>query len=231
MLDRSGRVGDSGRVDSQLVARALINVVTMVLSVCVHEFAHALAAYRLGDDTSARQGRLTLNPFAHADPVGTVLLPAVAPFLGFGTFGWGKPVPYVPGNLTRKYTMRAGEAMIAFAGPFANLVMGILSSALLVGLLRFSDIPYDSPFVVLIHAMVGINFLLFFFNLLPVPPLDGSKVVAWMFGQRADRVLDTITEAGTIAVMVAIVVGGFIAVPLAGMLSGLVFAGLSFVAG
>ena len=108
------------------IARSLLNVVTIVLSVCVHEFAHAFAAFRLGDETAARQGRLTLNPLAHADPVGTVLLPALAPFLGFGAFGWGKPVPYIPTNLTRKYSMRAGEAIVAAAGPFANLVLSLI---------------------------------------------------------------------------------------------------------
>jgi Zn-dependent protease len=212
-------------VDSDLVLRALLNVVTMVLSVCVHEFAHAFAAYRLGDDTAARDGRLTLNPLAHADPIGTVLLPGLAPFMGFGAFGWGKPVPYVPTNLTRKYSMRAGEAIIAFAGPFANLVMGILSAGLLIGLTSFQVIGLESPIAVLLQAMVYINFILLFFNLLPVPPLDGSKVAAWLFGRKADPALDTIQGAGMLGLFLAIAVGGFVAVPLARVLQSWTYRG------
>lgn len=215
-------------VESNEVARALLNVVAVVLSTCVHEFSHALAAYRLGDDTAARQGRLTLNPLVHADPVGTVILPAVAPFIGWGAFGWGRPVEYLPTRLTRRFSMRAGEAMIAFAGPLANLLMGLLTSVLLFGLIAWSSIDRESPFLVLLHAMVSLNFLLFFLNLFPVPPLDGSKIAAWLFGQRADRWLDMVAEAGMIGVMVAVVVAGFVAYPLGRALQGLVFSALGF---
>lgn len=215
-------------VESNEVARALLNVVAVVLSTCVHEFSHALAAYRLGDDTAARQGRLTLNPLVHADPVGTVILPAVAPFIGWGAFGWGRPVEYLPTRLTRRFSMRAGEAMIAFAGPLANLLMGLATSVLLFGLIAWSSIDRDSPFLVLLQAMVSLNFLLFFLNLFPVPPLDGSKIAAWLFGQRADRWLDMVAEAGMIGVMVAVVVAGFVAYPLGRALQGLVFSALGF---
>jgi len=212
-------------VDSD-IARSLLNVVTIVLSVCVHEFAHAFAAFRLGDETAARQGRLTLNPLAHADPVGTVLLPALAPFLGFGAFGWGKPVPYIPTNLTRKYSMRAGEAIVAAAGPFANLVLGVLSAGILVLLsTTFHVIELTSAVGVLLQAMVSMNFILLFFNLLPVPPLDGSKVAAWLFGRKADRALDTVQGAGMLGLFLAIAVGGFVAVPLARVLQSWTYQG------
>lgn len=208
------------------IARSLLNVVTIVLSVCVHEFAHAFAAFRLGDETAARQGRLTLNPLAHADPVGTVLLPALAPFLGFGAFGWGKPVPYIPTNLTRKYSMRAGEAIVAAAGPFANLVLGVLSAGILVLLsTTFHVIELTSAVGVLLQAMVSMNFILLFFNLLPVPPLDGSKVAAWLFGRKADRALDTVQGAGMLGLFLAIAVGGFVAVPLARVLQSWTYQG------
>lgn len=213
------------------MATALINVVTMVLSVCVHEFSHALAAFKLDDDTAAREGRLTLNPFAHADPVGTVLLPAVAPFIGFGTFGWGKPVPYVPTRLSRRVSMRAGEAIIAFAGPLANLLMGLLASTILMVCIHWRLLEMESPLMVLLWSMIGINFLLFFFNLVPVSPFDGSKIFAWIGGQKADRTLDAIQDAGTVALIVAVVAGGFVAGFLAGQLRTAVFWGLSFVLG
>lgn len=208
------------------VLASLLNVVTMVLSVCVHEFAHAFAAYRLGDDTAARQGRLSLNPLVHADPVGTVILPALAPFLGFGTFGWGRPVPYVPTNLTRRFSMRGGEAIVAFAGPFANLVMGVLCAALLVGLGNLGVLAPSSPFTRLLTSMVGLNFMLLLFNLIPVPPLDGSKVMAWIFGRKADRPLDAIQESGALGIMLALALGSFVVAPLAYGMVSLVYRGL-----
>lgn len=191
-----------------VLADVLITVVTLLLSICVHEFAHAFAAYKLGDDYAARMGRLTLNPFAHADPLGTLILPAVFTLMGGGVFGWGKPVPYVPTNLTRRFSMRAGEAIIAFAGPLANLLMAIFCGGLLVATVRFGVIGASSPFYPLLRTMLYLNVVLFFFNLLPVPPLDGSKIFAWMLGQRADGFLDAIQRAGPMALMIVIIAGG-----------------------
>jgi Zn-dependent protease len=224
-LDTRTRVGKSAAVDPSLVQAALLGVVSMVLSVCVHEFAHAYAAFKLDDDTAAREGRLTLNPLVHADPIGTVLLPALAPFLGFGSFGWGRPVPYLPTRLTRKYSMRAGEAIIAFAGPLANLIMGTLTTLGLVVAIRLGEVGDGSPTFALLSRLSSLNFLLFFFNLWPVPPLDGSKIAAWLFGARADRVLDQIQEMGPMFVMLGVVVGGFVMAPLAGVLQAVLFMG------
>lgn len=207
-------MGSLGRVDPNVVLHAVLIVVTLVLAVTVHEYAHALAAYKLGDDFAAREGRLTLNPVSHADPIGTLLFPAIGALTGFAGFGWGRPVPYLPNNLTRKYSMRAGEAIIAFAGPLANLIMGVVSGALLVVLLRFEVIDGRSPFYYLLDALLDVNFILFFFNLLPVPPLDGSKIAAWVFGRRADKPLDAIASAGPLALIAAVVVGGVLIRPL-----------------
>jgi Zn-dependent protease len=185
-----------------VLRQSLTRMVALVLAIAVHEYAHALAAYRLGDDTAARQGRLTLNPAAHADVLGTLILPL---FIGFG---WGKPVPYMPTRLSRRFSMRAGEAIIAFAGPLANLLMAIVAGGLWVGLLATGVIGSGSPFHRLLPTMLGLNLSLFFFNLLPVPPLDGSKVLAWMLGRRADGVLDRIQGMGMIGLMVAMLIGG-----------------------
>ncbi len=198
------------------LARVLLVVVTLVLSIGVHEFAHAFAAWKLGDDTAARQGRLTLNPFAHADPLGTLILPAFFAFSGFGGFGWGKPVPYVPTNLSRRFSMRGGEAIVAFAGPASNLVLAVVSGALLGVLLKTQLVSFESPFIPLLQQMIVINLVLFFFNLLPVPPLDGSKIFAWLFGQRADRILDGIHQTGPIALIVVVLVGGRLISPFVG---------------
>lgn len=197
-------------MEPEALLNALVTVVTMVLSTCVHEYAHALAAYRLGDDYAARLGRLSLNPLVHADPIGTVLIPALGALAWGGGFGWGRPVPYIPNNLTRKFSMRAGEAMIAFAGPFANLVMATLSAGLWVALRRYGVIGHASPIDSLLGAMVQLNFALFFFNLIPMPPLDGSKIAAFLFGRKADPVLDALSGAGMLGVMLAIAFGGYL---------------------
>ncbi len=186
----------------------MLTLVTLLLTIAVHEFAHAFAAYKLGDDTAAREGRLTLNPFAHADPLGTFLIPVVGTASGVGYFGWGKPVPYVPVRLSRKISMRAGEAIVAFAGPFSNLLMAIICGGLWVGLSRFGLLAHDSPFALLLGRLLPLNITLFFFNLIPVPPLDGSKVIGWLIGQRADRTLDTLSNLGPIAFLPVVLLGG-----------------------
>lgn len=192
-------------------------VIVLIMAVTVHEYAHALAAHRLGDDTAARMGRLTLNPAAHADIFGTILCPA---FIGFG---WGKPVPYLPTNLTRKYSMRACEAMVAFAGPFSNLVMSVVAGFVLAVFTKYEVIAWDSPFVELLARLVQINVALFLFNLIPIPPLDGSKIAAWIFGQRADRLLDTLAGLGPIGIIVAIFIAPFLISPFAGALIHAIF--------
>lgn len=147
----------------------LFLIVILVFSVVIHEVAHGFAANALGDPTARLQGRLTLNPVSHLDPMGSVILPAIlalssSPFL----FGWAKPVPYNPYNLGRagKY----GEALVAAAGPAANIVLAIFFGLLV----RFSLVPDAATSLAI--SIVFLNVLLALFNLLPVPPLDGSKI-------------------------------------------------------
>jgi Zn-dependent protease len=134
-------------------------------------------------------------------------------FLGSGGFGWGRPVGIRPANINRKFTMRGGEALIAFAGPASNLVLAVLSAILWAMLRRFALIETGSPFNSLLAAMIELNVVLFFFNLLPVPPLDGSKIIAWLFGQKADRFLDAIAQVGPVALMLVVAVGGYVINP------------------
>ena len=209
----------------------LLTLVSLVLSITVHEYAHALAAYKLGDDTAARQGRLTLNPASHIDPLGTLVLPVVFTVMSGGVFGWGKPVPYVPTNLTRRYSMRAGEAIVAFAGPFSNLILAVIAGGLYVGLPTYGLIAFDSPFVPLLWRMVVLNAVLLFFNLLPVPPLDGSKIIAWVFGQKADGFLDTISRSGPMALILVVMVGGAIISTPVGLLVNWILIGFRAVLG
>jgi len=148
-------------------------LVPMLLSLTVHEYFHAWVASRLGDDTARAAGRLTLNPVAHIDPIGTLLIPIIGLSTGAPFFGWAKPVPINP-TYFRDY--RKGMISTALAGPFANFSLLVLC----MGILYFMYIFQVSP-KSLVAGMLGIgvliNFVLMFFNLLPIPPLDGSKVL------------------------------------------------------
>ena len=145
-------------------------LIPLILSLTVHEWAHAYSAFRLGDDTASRQGRLTLNPIPHIDPIGTLL----CPFLGI-PFGWAKPVPVNPLRFRRDVTMKTGMMITAAAGPISNLCLAVLC-ALGYGLLLRFDLLSDGLSELLLIAM-GTNLALFLFNFIPVPPLDGSRIV------------------------------------------------------
>ena len=143
-------------------------IVIIVFSAVIHEVMHGVAADRLGDPTARLQGRLTLNPIPHLDMFGSILLPAVLALTNSPIFfGWAKPVPYNPYNLRPG---RFSEAIVAGAGPFSNLVI-----ALVGGLAIRSGIVAGLESV--IFLIVVVNVMLFLFNLIPVPPLDGSKVL------------------------------------------------------
>jgi len=158
----------------------------LLLSICVHEFGHAYLATKLGDDLPEKQGRVTLNPLAHADPIGTVLFPLLGIlWMGVPGFGWGKPVQVNPARFTRRFEMRHGHMFVAFAGPFMNLAFGTLIAIIHVALIRFQVIDATNFDItrVLSYA-VSLNFILFFFNLVPAPPLDGGAVLEGLLPRR-----------------------------------------------
>lgn len=150
----------------------IITIVVLILSIVLHEVAHGYAANWLGDPTARLAGRLSPNPFLHIDPVGSVLIPGAlflmqAPFL----FGWAKPVPYNPYNLSNQ---KWGEAIVAAAGPLTNLLL----AAIFAGVIRLSSVVTMSPsFLEMAQTIVFINVLLAVFNSIPFPPLDGSKII------------------------------------------------------
>jgi Zn-dependent protease len=154
----------------QFIARVTVVAVMLLVAFPIHEFAHAFAAYRLGDSTARLFGRLTLNPLAHFDPIGGSML-AISVLLGSG-FGWAKPTPVNPRNLEGG---RWGEAIVAAAGPLSNLVLAIAGAIPLRFILASGiDVPFLGNVLVL---FVEINLLLMIFNLIPIPPLDGSGVL------------------------------------------------------
>src|SRR5262245_32664380 len=158
------------------VRLVVVNLITLILSITVHEFGHAIVADRLGDRLPRSQGRVTLNPLAHADPIGTLALPALLMLSGSSVgFGWGRPVMVNPGSFSRRFTVRTGHLMVAAAGPAMNLLFGIVLSFVLLALLR-ADVIGAEPAHAL-AAAVYMNFILMFFNLVPFPPLDGGTVL------------------------------------------------------
>lgn len=155
----------------------LVLLAVAIPSVILHEVSHGWAALRLGDDTARRRGRLTLNPVAHVDPVGTLLLPAVLALSGLGVIGYAKPVPV---NVRRLRKPRDHAVLVALAGPATNVALALAAAVVVRGLggvdqPEVGDIGWDAPLVL---SVLGItNVLLALFNLLPIPPLDGSAVV------------------------------------------------------
>lgn len=145
----------------------LIPFLCLIIAITVHEFFHALAADKLGDPTPRSFGRLTLNPMAHADPLGTILLPLMSSLTGIPTIGWAKPVPIDPFNFRHP---KRDEIIVSLAGPLSNLSLAIISS-IMIRLLTPSSLLGG-----ILYFLILINVSLCIFNLLPIPPLDGSKV-------------------------------------------------------
>jgi len=146
----------------------LLYILYIIISISIHEFAHAFSADRLGDPTARAAGRLTLNPFAHIDPLGTVILPLSLLLLSGGAFayGWGKPTPFDPYNLKNP---RRDAGIISIAGPLSNLLLAIIIS------LAIRFLPY--VYAVFLTPLVLTNIGLAIFNLVPIGPLDGQKII------------------------------------------------------
>lgn len=207
-------------------------IIFMILP--LHEYAHAWAAYKLGDDTASYQGRMTLNPLAHIDPMGALCM------LLFG-FGWAKPVPIDPTRFNRKHSIRFGVAMTALAGPVSNLIAAFIGMILL----RIYQIsPYflsyfeeggeadftlsNTPMMIFyfLFIFVSVNVGLAVFNLLPIPPLDGSKVIGYFTSAKVDRWF--IQNAQLVHFIFLILLAtGVLSVPL-GFISNIIMGGLEF---
>ena len=149
----------------------LIIIIVLIISVILHEVAHGLAAYMLGDPTAKHEGRLTLNPLPHVDPVGTVLVPLVLAVMSAGfLFGWAKPVPYNPYNLRGRW----GETIVAAAGPLTNIALAIVAGLLY----RFGGTVFHEAVAGILLIIVFVNLFLALLNLLPIPTLDGAKIIS-----------------------------------------------------
>jgi Zn-dependent protease len=171
----------------------LIGFAIVIVSLTIHEAAHAWTADKLGDPTARLLGRVSLNPVVHIDPIGTLLLPLISAFSGLPLLGWAKPVPV---NITRLRHHRRDFMIVAAAGPISNLLQAVV----VAGIFRAVHDPGDTSLLIGILARtVETNLLLAFFNLLPIPPLDGGNVLAGLVPEAAARVLDQVRQFGFIA--------------------------------
>jgi Zn-dependent protease len=171
---------------------ALIFLFSIIIAITVHEFAHAWTADRLGDDTPSLQGRVTLNPLAHLDPMGSLM------FLLLG-FGWGKPVIYNPMRLSR----RSDELLIALAGPASNLILATVLNVIVTNMHRHGLYNTD-----VLQLASDLNILLAAFNMIPIPPLDGSSIIAYFWPEYRSLIGGQIGTVILLLVIFVPVLGG-----------------------
>jgi Zn-dependent protease len=189
--------------------RAVYMLVGLIIGVIVHEYMHGYVAYRMGDTTAKRAGRLTLDPLAHIDPVGTILLPGflfLLTLFGRGGFiiGYAKPVPINP-FLFRK---PRGIIWVSLAGPLSNLSLGLIGLGIARILLMFNGGSVLDKVYLTFMYIAYINILLFVFNLIPIPPLDGSRIVGYFLRGNAKRIYASIEPFGFMIVILLVFVFG-----------------------
>lgn len=186
------------------VSEKLISFLTFLpmffLSITFHEFAHAFVAYKMGDPTAKNQGRLTFNPIKHADLVGTLIMPIASFATGIALIGWAKPVPIDRRNFKNIYK---DDAFVSFAGPFSNLILALIFYVLLYITVN-KHISENNLLINVLWYGVFFNIFLFGFNLLPIPPLDGSHILFDLFPNRYTAKLLSLGIYGTIILLVFI---------------------------
>ena len=187
-----------------------LKVLAFVPAIVIHECAHGFAAAKLGDPTARNAGRLSLNPLRHVDPFGTVLLPGLLILSGAGfVFGYAKPVPYNPRYFK---DVRKGEVIVGLAGPASNLLMSLVGAAIAWGSMQLFGLSQELALYTWYFGcyFCSVNLCLAFFNLLPIPPLDGSSVVAPLLSDRALEVYYQVQRYGMFILMLFVFLPYFI---------------------
>lgn len=198
----------SGLNQLQLIAVA---VLPLIFAITVHEVAHGWVALRLGDPTAQRLGRLTLNPIKHIDPIGTIVLPLFLLYVHAPVFGWAKPVPVTWENLRHP---KRDMALVAAAGPGANLVMALFWIAFAMAGIALADTStwFGQPMAYMGAAGIKINIVLMVLNLLPLPPLDGGRVAVGLLPNRLAWQLGRIEPYGIFVIIALLVTGLLVAI-------------------
>ena len=206
---------------AELVSHLVIFMVVLLLAISAHEAAHAWMSHKFGDDTAFLLGRVTLNPVKHTDPVGTLLIPILAFVFGalggalgsIPLIGWGKPTPVNP----RKWNnYKTANVMVSIAGILANILIAVIGFIIFKSLLEFRvinpanfDAAIVKPVVILLMNLVLLNVSLAIFNLMPFPPLDGSKILSTFLPQSFQPVLDLLEQFGFIILLLLVYMGFF----------------------
>lgn len=197
----------------------ILQYLCLLFSLSVHEASHAAMANYWGDPTARLLGRMTLNPVKHADIMGTVILPIIAMISGIPLFGWAKPVPFNPRNLTDR---KRGPVWIALAGPGSNLLLILFATIVLRALAVMLNILPDSPalemFIQAFFFLALINSILMIFNLIPLPPLDGHHVLEYFLSPEAQRKFESLGPYSLIILFVLVFQFNILRVPMAIMM-------------
>lgn len=185
--------------------------IILIFSAIIHECAHAWAAYRMGDPTAYAQGRITLNPISHIDPFMTIILPLILFFTAGFVFGGAKPVPINPSNFRNP---EKGMLWSSLAGPLSNFILALIGFGFFLVFAFFAKSAQFSPKLLefnirLFYFLIYINILLAVFNLIPIPPLDGSRILRYFLPWDMKASLDRIEPFGFIIIMILLMTGGF----------------------
>ena len=187
-----------------MILEIIVVLIVILLSMTIHEAMHAFTGYALGDNTAKEEGRLTLNPIRHIDPVMTILLPLIMAILHAPVFGGAKPVPFSP-NRVRFGDW--GAALVALSGPITNLVIAFIAFGVGVfsGVINSAGTVQSTIFGLIISTAVSVNLGFFVFNMLPIPPLDGSRVLYAVAPDSVRGVMQKIEQNGVLLVMIIVV--------------------------
>lgn len=205
------------------IINGIISLFVVLFAITIHEASHGWAALKKGDPTAFHMGRITLNPIRHIDPVGTILLPLILIVMGAPPFGWAKPVPVNPLNLKDP---RKDNVIISLAGPLSNISVAAvafiilkllmnLDPSLVYGRAGFSSLL--SPIIQILYLTIVINIILAIFNMIPIPPLDGSGVVMGLISEESAQKYEQIRPYGFF-ILIVLIMTGFIGRILGGVL-------------
>ncbi len=200
----------------EMLARGAVLFPPFLLALCFHEFAHGWMAKKFGDDTAERMGRLTINPIAHADILGTIVLPLFGLMGGGILFGWAKPVPVDSRNLKNP---KKEMFWIAFAGPLSNLLLAVIGAFVYVLSVKYVTVSFSGALFSMLQFFVVVNCMLFVFNMIPLHPLDGGKILERFIPHQLNQQLEKIQGQSMIILMVLLFLGGFkyLAMPIYGL--------------